>query len=69
MTEVDGSRRTFVIRVDGGETVLFEDVRNGERVRLDGIASVGDELGRRLGSPSDRTRAAKPTGRTTDERP
>lgn len=47
-----------MIRIDELDAVLLEDVRNRERVRLEGIDALGPELERRL-APSADLRAAE----------
>jgi hypothetical protein len=49
------SRRTFVLHVherDG--TAVLEDVRTGERVRVDGLAGIPAHIVRWLGAPTNR---------------
>jgi hypothetical protein len=42
-------RRTFIVRVHGrGDAPIVEDVWTGERVRLPDLASIADELRRRI---------------------
>jgi hypothetical protein len=42
-----GPRATYVVSVHEPEgTVMVEDVRSGERVRVAGLAEVGDQIAR-----------------------
>jgi hypothetical protein len=47
-------RRTFIVRIHSADGLpIVEDVATGERVRLPGLASIPDELRRRLETGPD----------------
>lgn len=61
-------RRTFIVRVHApADQPIVEDVSTGERVRLPDLASIVDELKRRLDHPTGDAPAVPAPQR--DERP